>query len=225
MGFRAWLDKWRHVEFLIVGLLGIASVAATAYSIYRSRASEEQRFTAGLLREWNNDTDLYKATIYESYPALALAEIDEKTSPISAEEAVLIDDAYNKAYNPNHADYIDCTHPPSEDPERCKDVLRDIKKRDAIVGLINYLEYIAVVYELGATVEPAVEETFRGNFLHWFSAMRHYIEASNREEKELRYWAPFVRVACNWNETKPLNAENQKNNKAVCDTLLNRDSK
>lgn len=199
------------------------SLAVGAYNLRLTYVREGNRFAAVLMREWNNDTDKYKRIIYDKYPDLALADYREDYA-ISHEQAIKIDKSESQLSklieNRECQKWVRFADASSLNGESdiCSDAVKEVRVREGLIGMLNYLEYIAVSYENETAAPDIIKESFREAFLYWFGATKEYIVASN--EKKLVYWAPLVRVACEWNQEEPISKPQGKANDKICSRLL-----
>lgn len=214
---KAFIHEWKDVEFLAVAILGVFSLYLTAYGLRLSHEWEKQKFTATLLKEWNNDVEKYKNEIFKAYPKLADG-ISASKGGIPESVGLRLDSAYAEYSKRLHNG--ECTPSLKPSPPECSELLEEAQLRDAVVGILNYLEYVSVAYEQDVVVRQKIEEVFWGNFLNWFGATVEYIKASN--PTRLLYWAPYIKVACGWHRRSSLEetADASKRITEACEHLL-----
>lgn len=215
--FRERVSRWKDLEILVVLVLGVASLFFTAWGINSTHHWERQRYTASLLRDWDEGIKEHRDAIFELQPSLARGFVNENVV-VPKHVAQGLDDSL-KAYRQLQLDGA-CPSSvsdssPTVDSEKCAGLAKRVAGRHALVAALNFMEYIAVSYEQNVVDRGVIREQLSPVFTLWFVVAREYIKASN-PGREILYWRSYIRTVCRWNSR----SASRKKLMVYCDEFL-----
>src|SRR5207248_2895313 len=113
---------------------------------------EQRKFTTSLLKEWNTSTEAYKKTIFMQFPP----------RPAGTDTTISTEDARRLAVSYSEFDAKECGQRAKMDTDECRGLKRRIETRDALIGFLNYLEYLAISYQEKTVVRPIFRQSLGG---------------------------------------------------------------
>lgn len=208
----SFISKWKDVEFIIAAIgIGLSLITSAITSIY-THLWDKNKFTAELLKEWNQDTKDFKSTIFTHYPKLANGSAGITGGMSQAESAAL---------NNQPAEFKSkCATKNDRKGTECTAIASRVELRSATTSLLNYLNNIAIAYELDTVNNRQLQQALQGSFINYLGAFSEYIKSTNPQNSIL-YWHSFIRVGCKWNseDSKPANIENHNAINHICEQL------
>nr|VFJ89411.1 MAG: hypothetical protein BECKLFY1418B_GA0070995_10156 [Candidatus Kentron sp. LFY] len=209
---KEFITDWKDTEFLVVAIIGVISIVYNGWAVQDANKWRKNEFTVQVLKENAANMDVYRKEILSNHGQLAGGSLDVDRIPETIAKHL---DASYEEYKAKRRQGK-CAE---GNAYECRDLINRIKLRDGLVGLLNRFEYIAVAYEKNLIDKEVFKENSKGVFLTVFNGAIEYIKVSNKEE--LLYWAPFVRVSCEFNGERSLEGGASNKNAKECEYLLN----
>ena len=140
----AWCTRWEKVFVVfgtVIGTVFVSGGLFALYGVWESDRWERHKFTTSVIKEWNGSTESYKKTIFAQYPSLSLPGFT-KDNALSKQDATNLLTSYTKLRECNASSSAS-----GKQTERCKELQNVVAARDALVGLLNHFDYLAVSYQ------------------------------------------------------------------------------
>ena len=147
---------------------------AIQIELKKAREREQKQFTAQLIIHWMSQTSMDRWKMVKRIPNPY--DINNYSSAISMERIRQI--------------FL------------CEDELSDdIMLRHSIVEMLNFFEYISVLYLNGIADKKIIDRSMKNPMIRWHEALEEFIKLSIKYNR-YNPWEPFSRLIENWKSEK-----------------------